>query len=147
MPFEVKLNKNKAVNEKVDEKMLEETLRNIARGAPYQIAAGASGFGYRHFVNLLKQGELDLHAKLDTKYSRCYKKLKALESDEIEECKEKILFGDKGASGAQWWLSRKYYKYFSESAAVIELSKQLEEIQEQLRKNNENQNAPQKVEE
>lgn len=136
MPSKPKLDKASKGNFTIDAKSLDNALKRISLGCPYKIACRAEGFSYAQFKNILAQGELDADHHLMSTQSEVVKKLRAMESDRIEDCIAKITSSEKGHAGSQWFLERKHWKDFSSNAAMLQMAEEMEALKAEMAKAN-----------
>lgn len=117
---------------KFDDKRIQLILNAISQHVPYRIAIQANGIGERTFYYWLKQGVEDLENGVDSNFSRFLKSLRKVEQEKIIEYIKNIKLSNKGHKGCQWILEHVFWKYFSSSAPLIELSEEMERFKREI---------------
>jgi NDP-sugar pyrophosphorylase family protein len=106
-------------------------LEDMKTSIPYAIVAEKNGVAARTLFEWLARGRKELADNLDTNYARFAVDVKNIEFNvlkrHINEIENKA---DKWQANA-WMLERRWQKYYSSSAALIEIERRITELEEQ----------------
>lgn len=117
---------------KVDQKMLDDILKDISEGAPRKYAAEANGITETTFHNLVRQGLHDMKHRKPSLESLFVIALRRTELSEIKLCRQLIRGSSESHKGAQWTLEHAYWRSFSNNAPAKELAEEIDEMKASL---------------
>jgi hypothetical protein len=120
----------------VDSALIENILKDIARGGPKKHVALANGISETTFHNLVRQGICDIDNNISSLEADMVVSLNNIELDEITELRDKIKENEKGHSGAEWVLEHAHWRTFSTNAPAKELADEIERMQQLLKEQN-----------
>jgi transposase-like protein len=112
----------------------------ISNRIPYQLAAEANGISEETLHDWLRVGRRDLAKGEETEFSQFSENIKKIELEKMKEHLNSINTSPERWQAQAWILERRWWKYFSSSAAIIDFNKRLEQME------NDNQGAIKDVE-
>jgi len=123
--------KPRALQEETPSK-IEKILKSIARGIPNKIAIEAAGMCEAQFYNLVTQGMCDISANKKSVQADMVERLRNIEQESIGLSLDKIKDAEKGHRGAEWFLERRYWKFFGMNVSVVELADDMEKLKREM---------------
>jgi transposase len=106
-------------------------LDSIASYIPYELAANANGIGERTLYNWLLRGEEEEAQGIHSEYVQFWQDLKQVEQNKIKNNLEVIENKPERWQANAWILERRWWKWFSPNAAVVEFNRKLDELERQ----------------
>jgi transposase-like protein len=110
-------------------------LNSIANKIPYELAAQANGICERTLYYWLEQAEKDDEAGIHSEYVQFLQDLKQVEQEKISKLLKSIESKPERWQADAWLLERRWWKFFSPNAALIEFQKQLDRMAKEGIKN------------
>lgn len=111
-------------------------LESIANHIPYELAAQANGISEKTLYIWLEKGEEDEELNIQSDYANFLQGLKKVEQEKITEHINCIKDKPERWQANAWLLERRWWKFYSPNAAVIEFNKKLEKLERQGGKHN-----------
>ena len=105
-------------------------LESIADRIPYEIAAEANGICEETLYAWIRDGRADLKEGIDSEHAQFSEAIKKTEQEKIREHLDSIRSKPERWQADAWILERRWWKYFSPSAAIIEFNQRLEKMEE-----------------
>jgi len=105
-------------------------LLSISKRIPYEIAAESNGISERRLYEWLQKGRKDLDAGKDTEHAQFAQSIKKIEEEKMYEHLTMLQAMPERWQAHAWILERRWWKYFSPNAAIVEFNKQLERMLE-----------------
>lgn len=112
--------------EKFKKETVDNILKDISNGVPYQIAAEKWGVHESTFRDWRSKGLLAIKENRHDAYVDMVRSLREIEAKRITLNISSIRKSEKGHRGKEWELERSFWKYFSAKAGDIELNERLE---------------------
>jgi hypothetical protein len=106
-------------------------LASIANKIPYELAAQANGICERTLYYWLEQGLDDQEKDIKSDYAQFLQDLKNTEQEKIRKLLDVIESQPERWQATAWILERRWWKFFSPNAAVIEFNRKLEQLERQ----------------
>lgn len=106
-------------------------LKSIKNRVPYKLSAQANGIHEDTLYSWINKGLDHTQCDMDTPYSRFAQNLKKIEEETMIEHLNKINDAVDRWQSHAWILERRWWRYFSPSAAIIELDKRIEKLTQQ----------------
>ena len=105
----------------------EKIIEALRKGAPYELACNYAGICYVTFMNWRNKAEIDKIPE----YVEFFRELKEVEGETALRWLAVIdkAMDDDQWTAASWKLERRYNKYFSNNAAVIEMNERLDKLE------------------
>lgn len=105
-------------------------LKSISNRIPYELAAEANGICEDTLYEWIKLGRRASRAGIDNEYSKFSESLKKIEQEKIQQHLEMINNMPERWQAQAWILERRWWKYFSPNAAVVEFNKKLQAMED-----------------
>lgn len=103
-------------------------LQSISDRIPYELSAEANGICEDTLYNWINLGKEHLAAGIDSDYSIFVESIKKTEQIRIKNHLEIIADKPERWQADAWILERRWWKYYSSSAAIIEFNKKLDRL-------------------
>lgn len=113
----------------------ERILDDIKNAIPYELAAQSNGICEDTLYEWLKRGKQDREAGVESIYSRFSEDLKRVEKNRMRSHLDKIDANVDRWQADAWILERRWWKYFSNNAPLVEFEKRLERIENGAKEN------------
>lgn len=118
------------------EELLESIIADIAAAIPYEYAAEANGICEKTLYNWKNHGIHDRAKGLDTIFSRFLQGIKSAERNRIKKHLNNLDNHVDDWTADAWILERRWWKHFSKNVPLLELQKQMDEMRDQMEKDN-----------
>lgn len=118
---------------KLNEKLIDSVVKDIARGSTHKLAAQVNGITPRIMQIWVKQGDIDVEHEIDSLCARLVRSLAKVKQAEVVDCREKIKESDKGHKGCEWTLEHAYWREFGKDANIKALSDEIAELREETK--------------
>lgn len=105
-------------------------LKSISNRIPYELAAEANGICEDTLYEWIKLGRRASRAGIDNEYSKFSESLKKIEQEKIQQHLEMINNMPERWQAQAWILERRWWKYFSPNAALVEFNKRLDAMED-----------------
>lgn len=113
---------------KLNKKLIDTIVKDIAEGSTHKFASLANGITPRIFDVWKKQGEIDIEHEEQSLCAYLVLSLYKVKQKEIKECRSAIKESARGHVGAQWTLEHAYWREYGNNAAVMELAAEIEQF-------------------
>lgn len=104
-------------------------LKSISKRIPYAIAAYANGIHEDTLYEWIKRGKKDIGENLDTPLAKFVLSLHKIEQKRISGHLSKIRNNVERWQADAWILERKWWKYYSSAAPVLEFEERLKRLE------------------
>ena len=101
----------------------------ISRRVPYQLAAEANGITERTFYFWLELGAKHFDEEIDSEFANFFQSIKKAEMQKVIEHTDMIAAKPERWQADAWLLERRWHRYFSSSAPVMELNERLGKLE------------------
>jgi transposase-like protein len=108
----------------------EAILLSISKRIPYEIAAESNGISERRLYQWIKQGRKDLDNGKCSEHAQFAQAIKKIEEEKMLEHLTVIQAMPERWQAHAWMLERRWWKYFSPNAALVEFNKRLDEMED-----------------
>lgn len=105
-------------------------IKSINKGSPFVLVAEANGIDESTLHAWIATGKMHLKEGIESDYAIFSESIKKAEIDKIESHTDNISdHVDKWQADA-WMLERRWYKYYSSSAPIIEMNERLSKLEQ-----------------
>lgn len=121
---------------KLNEKLINNIVKDIGEGSTLNLTAQSNGITHRILNVWIKQGEIDINLEKESLCASLVLSLAKVRQKEVKLCRQNIRMSEKGHGGAQWTLERAYWRDFSPNVATLELAQDIEDLKNEMKKGN-----------
>lgn len=113
---------------KLTKELIDKICQDIKEGSTHKLASESNGITQRIFDIWRAQGVCDQEHHVESLCAYLVLALAKIKQSEVKWCRSNIKKLKKGHKGAEWTLEHAYWKEFGPSAAIMHLSKELDDI-------------------
>ena len=105
-------------------------VNDISNRIPYALAAEANGICEDTLYEWINRGKRDKKEGIESGFATFSESIKKTELKKIREHMEVIAEREKNWQAHAWILERRWYKYFSPNAPILEFERRLKQLEE-----------------
>ncbi|HXK00721.1 MAG TPA: hypothetical protein VNF93_02405 [Buchnera sp. (in: enterobacteria)] len=122
---------------KFDQRVVDGILKDLENGIPARITCESYGVAYPTFKRWIENGTKDLLEEKNTYYTQFLASLRNVHKKVISRHLKRVVENEKGHKGAEWYLERAFWQYFSSKVAEIDLEDRLNKLENKRMEENE----------
>jgi hypothetical protein len=118
---------------KLNKKLIDILVADIAEGSTQRLAAESNGITNSIFYIWIAQGKVDIDHQEDSLCAYLVDSLAKVKKNEVKRCRQAIESSDKGHKGAEWTLEHAYWREFGKDANVKEIAEEIEKLRAEVK--------------
>lgn len=119
------------MEDKFTRERVQAILEDIQDYVPLEVAAKKNGISYERFRQWRIRGEEHLHNYVESDYAFMVVALNQIYALQIKENMDKIRFCPKGHRGAEWSMEKRFPRFYTSRAEVIDVHERIDELKDQ----------------